>query len=116
MLNESRTVKMFVKHHIQKADPVNIMGCRFNRQNFIQQWATTLHSREKIDLIYYCQGEPLISVQKLCWNCQIFMHLERDRTSQDGWRWYEQFHTCISFTICRLIRRTVIIVLSFYCF
>ena len=92
------------------------MASRFNRQNFMQQWATTLYSRDKIDLIHYCQGQALISVQKLCWNCQRFMHLERDRTSQDGWRWYERFCTCISFTTRRLIRRTVIIALLFLLF
>ena len=92
------------------------MARRFNRQNFMQQWATASYSRDKIDLIHYCQGQALISVQKLCWNCQRFMHLERDRTSQDGWRWYERFCTCISFTTRRLIRRTVIIALLFLLF
>ena len=116
-LNESRTaVKVFVKRLIPKLSPGNIMASRFNRQNFMQQWATTLYSRDKIDLIHYCQGQALISVQKLCWNCQRFMHLERDRTSQDGWRWYERFCTCISFTSCRLRRRTVIITLLYLLF
>ena len=80
------------------------MARRFNRQNFMQQWVTT-YSRDKINLIHYCQG------QALCWNCQRFMHLERDRTSQDSSRWYERLCTGISFTTCRLIKRTVIIAL-----
>ena len=92
------------------------MARKFNRQNFMQQWATILYSCDKVVLIHYCQGQALISLQKLCWNYQRFMHLERDRTSQDGWRWYEKFYTCISFTIRRLIRRTVIIVQSFLLF
>ena len=92
------------------------MARRFNRQNFMQQWATTLYSRDNIDLIQYCQGQALVSVQKLCWNCQRIMHLERDRTFQDGWRWYKRFCTCISFTTRRFIRRTVIIALSFLLF
>ena len=116
MLNESRTVKVFVKRLIQKLSPGNIMARRFNRQNFMQQWATASYSRDKIDLIQYCQGQALVSVQKLCWNCQRIMHLERDRTFQDGWRWYKRFCTCISFTTRRLIRRTVIIGLSFLLF
>ena len=77
----------------KKPSPENSMACRFNSQNFLQQWTRTLHSRDKIDLSHYFQGQALISVQKLCWNCQRFMHLERDRTSQDGWRWYERFNS-----------------------
>ena len=79
----------------------------------MQQWATTLYPREKIDLILCCQDQALISVQKLCWNCQRLMQLERGRTSRDGKRWYERFYTCISFTIRRLIRKIVIIALPF---
>ena len=56
----------------------------------MQQWATALCSIDKIDLIYYSQGQALISIQELCWNCQRFMQLEQDRTSQDDWRWYEK--------------------------
>ena len=54
----------------------------------MQQWVRTLYSTEKIDPIHYCQGQVLLAVQKVCFNCRRMMLLERERTSPDGWRWY----------------------------
>ena len=54
----------------------------------MQQWMGILYSTEKIDLIHYCQGQGLLAVQKVCFNCQRMMLLERERTSTNGWRWY----------------------------
>ena len=59
-LNEFRTVKVLNASY-RTPSPGNIFARRFNRQNFMQQWATTLYFRDKIDLIHYCQGQALIS-------------------------------------------------------
>ena len=64
------------------------MAQRFSRGNFMQQWVRTLYSTEKIDPIHYCQGQVLLAVQKVCFNCRRMMLLERERTSPDGLRWY----------------------------
>ena len=54
----------------------------------MQQWMRTLYSSKKIDLTHYCQGQDLLAVQKVCFNCRRMMVLERVQTSPDGWRWY----------------------------
>ena len=64
------------------------MAQRFNRGNFMLQWMRILYSTKKIDLIHYCQGQGLLAVQKVCFNCRRMMLLERVGTSPDGWRWY----------------------------
>ena len=64
------------------------MADNFNKQNFMQRWAATLYAREKIELIHYCQGQALIPVQKVCFQCRQLMRLEKGKGSADGWRWY----------------------------
>eukprot|EP00111_Clytia_hemisphaerica_P000098 TCONS_00000225-protein len=57
------------------------------RQGFMRRWGGLLFGPDKAAIVHFLQGKGLVSVQKVCPNCQNNMHMEAHATCPDGYRW-----------------------------